>query len=884
MREYCDEIEKLRQEFQEDVIVFMQVGSFYEIYEVEGVGHARLVASLTGITLTKKNSKMPPSRENPWMCGFPLYTLGKFITRLNDEGHIVAVYDQKSENARERFRRGVYSSSLRIDTEEIVESEKRLFSVLIEAYTLPDRIKTPRFLFSIVYVDVDTGVMGMKEFDTEDSYIGFQCFLTQFQPSEVLYQCVGQVDVPVVEDHCILHSVSERYSEGYIREAFEMPMTVSAQEYLGLERYPNVVTAMCNLLGFIHRHDPCLMSKLVAPVWSDQDLAMMEYNRDAFLELNIMDICHRRRSYTEKNKQKSLFDVLNTMTTAMGKRQLRDRLRFPIADPSVIKKRYDELEHMSPLLADYNNIRESLSQLPDLEWLVLRWKRRKASIRGVATMMSSLQQFVSGWKYTDVVDMDAIRDMIADVEYHWDLNTMREESVGFIRHPSIELEKEAGVMDSLQKELHSIEQSLNYTNEAAFRLVKIDNLYYFQTTKRRWDSVKNSPFFQTFKVVNATSNCRIYSEALHSLSRKIKFREEILTRLVQTEFEQQSEMFLEKYNFHEFSKCLGGLDYNLSLLHSFRNHRYVQPCVMDTDTSYVEAKNLRHAIIERIDPDRLFVPHDASLGRTNMGMLIYGINSSGKSTYLKSVGTAIWLAQCGLYVPADALEFCPYHCFMTKIGTFDNFYMGHSTFVAEMNELHYIFRKSKPKRTIVLCDELTAGTEVLSATGIVGSTIHYFFKHQICNLMTTHLQMLSKWDDLPTDIYHFAIQTEKCNSLLIRDIKIRYDRQLQRGPGPETYGVEIADAMGMPKEFIRTAFQMRSKIHIDLRSRQIPKRSKYNKRLWMEKCIHCGRRDRLHTHHITPQNEFTGDSTHRKDGLFNLVVLCEECHECLHHS
>lgn len=885
MKEYCDVIATLREEFHEEVIVFMQVGSFYEIYEVEGVGHARLVASITGITLTKKNSKLPPSRENPWMCGFPLYTIGKFITRLNDEGYTVAVYDQKAENAKERFRRGVYTSSLRIDLEEVVESDKRLFSVLLEAYTLPDRVRTQRFLFSIVYVDVDTGVMGMKEFDAEDPSTGFHAFVTQFQPSEIVYHSLGRVEQPIVEEGCVLHSIAHKSSEGYMREAFEIPPSLSAEESLGLERYPNVVVALCNLLEFIHRHDPCLMSKLIPPVWSDQGLTLMEYNRDAFLELNIMDICHRRRSYVDKKKQKTLFDILNTMVTAMGRRQLRDRLRFPIVDASALRERFQSLEAMSPLLSHYEEIRESLCQLPDLDWLLLRWKRKKASMRSIADMLLSLQQFVLGWKHPEgMVDLDALRAMIADVGSHWDLNLMRQECTAALRHPSPELQREMAVMEGLQQELRAVENSLNYTNEAAFRLVKIDNLYYFQTTKKRWESVRNSPLFHTFKVLPGSSNCRIYSESLHTLSRKMKFLEDTMARLLLLEFEQQSDRFLAKHAFHDFSKSLGDLDYHLSLLSFFRKHHYTQPQVVDRDMSFLEVKNLRHAIIEHIDPDRLFVPHDTSLGKTNTGMLIYGINSSGKSTYLKSVGIALWLTQCGMYVPAESLELCPFHCFMSKIGAFDNLYMGHSTFVAEMSELHYIFRKSQAKRTLVLCDELTAGTEVLSATGIVGSTIQYFSKHQICNLMTTHLHMLSKWEDLPTDIYHFAIQTEKCSSLLIRDLKIRYDRQLKEGPGPEAYGIEIADAMGLPKEFIRTAIQMRSKIHIDLKSRAVPKRSKYNKRLWMEKCIHCGRKDRLHTHHITPQNEFTTESIHKKDGLYNLVVLCEECHEALHHG
>lgn len=884
MKEYCEEVLRLREEFQQEVILFMQLGSFYEIYEVEDVGHAKLVSALTGITLTRKNSKLPPSRENPWMCGFPLYTLGKFITKLNDEGYTVAVYDQKPENVKERVRRGVYNPSLRMDTEEQVDTEKRLFSVILESYHLPDRVRTRRFLFSIVFVDVDTGKMGMKEFDAEDDTIGFQSFLTQFQPTEVVYQILGDArDVGDNQESCLFHLLTHTEPASYVHEAFDIPACTSAEEYMGLERFPNIFHALCNLLGFIHRHDPCLMTKLAVPTWSDGGSTLLEYNRDAFLELNVMDICHRRRSFVNKKKQKSLLDVLDCTVTPMGHRKLQEVLRFPITDPIVLEARYTHLEKTATL--PYKEIRESLSQIPDVEWLLLRWKRKKASMRTVAEMLSSLQQFIAEVNTSDVFCTDRLCKALSDVGSVWDLDLMRQESPKYILQPNRQLKEELDNVDAMQKELEEWEKSLNYTKECAFKLLKIDHLYYFQTTKKRWESVKKSPFFQGYEVASSSSVCRIYSEKLHTLSRKLHFTEDKIQRLIQQDFHDTSERLLSTHPFDDFAKQLGDLDYNMNLMNFFQKNGYTRPRLIEKEVSCFDFQSLRHAIIEQIDRDRLFVPHHASLGVTNMGMLIYGINSSGKSTYLKSVGLAVWLAQCGLYVPAHSAELCPFQSFMSKIGTFDNLYMGHSTFVAEMNELHHIFRRSRPRRTLVLCDELTAGTEVMSATGIVGSTIDYFARHQICNMLTTHLHLLSKCKDLPTEMYHFAIQTGKSSSLLIEDLKIRYDRELKPGPGPDAYGIEIANDMGLPKEFVRRAMQIRSRIQYDIKSKTVtPRRSRYNRQLWMDKCIHCGRKDRLHTHHITPQQEFAkGILIHDKDGLYNLVVLCEECHEGLHH-
>jgi DNA mismatch repair ATPase MutS len=221
---------------------------------------------------------------------------------------------------------------------------------------------------------------------------------------------------------------------------------------------------------------------------------------------------------------------------------------------------------------------------------------------------------------------------------------------------------------------------------------------------------------------------------------------------------------------------------------------------------------------------------------------------------------------------------------MSKIGMYDNLYLGHSTFIAEMNELHHIFRKAVQNRSLILCDELTAGTEMLSAVGIVASTICHFRSIGVSHIITTHLHALAKLPEVKTEdihLCHFEVKTEKSSSILISDIKIRYDRQLKEGPGPHTYGIEIADDMGLPKEFIAMAHEIRKKVSYDIRTTRT-KKSRYNKKLWMTECFRCGGKQNLHTHHITPQAMFTDGSLENKDGLYNLIVVCEDCHQAIH--
>lgn len=904
MREYFDEVRKLRQEFNDDVIVLMQVGSFYEIYEIEDKGgHAKLVAGLLGYQLTKRNSKLPASDDNPWLCGFPPHNLGKVISRINDEGYTVALYDQRPENAKERYRRGVYCACIRSDAEDQpTEAEKRLFSVRIEAYRcgLQQRVKTIRFLFSIVFIDMDTGKIRMKEYDTDDWVTAFHFVHLRYQPNEVLLRMLGDYDFHPPDAsfgkcHVLKDDNSNNHRVDVLFDAFNLCPNEDPMTQLSLGRHPGLLAALVDLVAFVQKYDPCLIQQMTPPEWFDDGALTLEYNRDAFLELNIMDICMRRRSYVDKTKQKTVFDVLNQAASPMGKRRLREILRSPVVHGDTIRQRLDKCCKYQGMAAYEKSLKEVLMAVPDLDWLLFRWKRGKITPRTVAVFTLTTRNLVAFLMSVPelaeiATPMHGILDRMDEI---WDIPALAEDRLDAIRNPSDALQTEMRLLQMLEDSLAKIDEEVNFAKDNSFKLIRIDNLYYFQTTKKRWESVRSSPIFHKYSANLMANGCRFFSAEMHTISRQLKNVEDRIKTMVMEEFRCGSDRILNEHNgatiIAHFSRDIAELDYQFFLAQYFRKHKYVRPEVRDGIQSMVRAEGLRHVIIETIDRDRLFVPHAVNLGEDNhLGMIIFGMNSSGKSTYLKSIGIAVWLAQCGLFVPADQFSLVPFHSLMTKIGMFDNLYAGHSTFIAEMNELHYIFRKAIHNYTLVLCDELTAGTEMMSAVGIVTATVRHFVDHHITHIITTHLHILSEIPDIIQDpkvgIHHFVTESDKTTSLLINDLKIRYNRALIPGSGRASYGIEIANDMGLPKDFIRKAFEIRSNITVAWKPKRKPHRSRYNKKLWMTRCIHCGGADRLHTHHITPQATFPSDhSTPSKNGLYNLIVLCEECHENVHH-
>ena len=286
---------------------------------------------------------------------------------------------------------------------------------------------------------------------------------------------------------------------------------------------------------------------------------------------------------------------------------------------------------------------------------------------------------------------------------------------------------------------------------------------------------------------------------------------------------------------------------------------------------YYEQRKIRHPLIERIHPDSEYITNDIDVD----SMLLYGVNAGGKSSLLRSIGTNVILAQMGSFVACEKLEYRPFDHILTKIASTDDLYKGQSTFVYEMLELKKILTIAN-ERSLVLCDELTAGTETFSAEGLVASALYMLLEKKIKFVFTTHLHGLIKYKDLikQLQIFHFKIDIKPDN------IKYRY--KLEKGSGDNIYGIEIAKALGLPSQFIKRALAFR----MDMRLLK-NKRSRYNKHVIIDQCEKCGSKENLHTHHINEQSKADSNGMighFHKNISHNLQTLCKDCHIDHHRS
>ncbi len=262
------------------------------------------------------------------------------------------------------------------------------------------------------------------------------------------------------------------------------------------------------------------------------------------------------------------------------------------------------------------------------------------------------------------------------------------------------------------------------------------------------------------------------------------------------------------------------------------------------------------------------------------------MNASGKSTLMKATGLCILLAQSGCFVPAKSMKLKPFKSIYTRILNQDNLFAGLSSFAVEMSELRDILKNAN-SNTLVLGDELCAGTESISAQSLVLSGIQWLSARNAKFIFATHLHGLAEMLSYPSDdqstkvqVWHLHVEYDPITKKLI------YDRALRPGSGSTLYGLEVAQAMDLPFDFIEQALQNRHRI-IGSKRQDNASKSYWNKEIIRKECEICKKQicSELEVHHIVPRsmasNNILDDGTHMNEKR-NLIVICQICHDKVH--
>jgi len=923
--DYQKYLEKYQLEYGKNTVVLMEVGSFYEMYAIDdSYVDLHNIGNLLNIQVTRKNKNIPEvSRANHMLAGFPSYCLEKFTNILLDNQYTIVIVSQTTPPPKpQRAVTSILSPGMRL---EPVQHNENSFLMCI--YLDDDGSSSNTLLIGVSYIDVSTGEVFVSEngASVDQAIEELQRTMTCVSPKEILI--VGKVSISQYNNiakrlafertrGCTVHVKvnngddavmnNKNFQQQLLTTAYPHHGLLNVVEYLGLERHPIALNSFVRLLAFAHQHREDILHNIRKPVvLHKQDNVIL--SQDAYRHLDVLP---------KREGNGGLVQMLNRCMTSIGKRGFKRRLLNPCTDASILNDLYttiDILIHNDSWLPT----RQLLTEVCDLERCFRRIGLGTLPWQSIPTVHNSLMLLK---RIVEMVDNGTTKlaRLAAEVGPHvdgiinvydkiLDVNKLTSNGatvdnpflMGFDKNIDT-LEK--GIGNALEF-FRVLGRELNGSNDPPiFKLERNEkDGFFFSITAKRFKAYQRaregSPMLPESNIdvqklvaksaSSSSSLVKVTHDAMRAASLEIVTMEEDLRKRVHDGYRAFLQGLADTCEaaFEKVVEFVEVVDFCTTNAANAIKFSYTRP-VIEGEHSHLDIKDLRHPIIERVQDGIPYVPNDVCIGHNGStnGMLLFGVNASGKSSLMKSVGLALIMACTGMYVPCSRMRFYPYSRVFTRIPSGDDLFAGHSTFTQEISELRSILDKAND-RSLVIGDELCSGTEPTSAIAIVADGILRLIDKGSSFIFASHLHEIVH---LPQVKSLSAFQLKVCHLGVRYDgSKLIYDRVLKQGSGDTLYGIEVCRALDLEPEFMKIAQSIRHHILAIEPNIVTSKRTRYNAKVFKDaKCKVCNHSKATEVHHIVEQNKSDKNGIvlgrFHKNAKHNLVNICETCHQSIH--
>jgi len=849
--------------------LLFQVGGFFEIYDTENLttgsttSNIREVAELCQLSLTTHEVDLDGEKAQTLFGGFPVDALPKFERILVGAGWTVVVVVQRKDSSGKVEERVVdHISSPGCFLEGLGLEQKCLVGCVLESAGGPAALQ--KVYWAVAALDLATGRIWFAEGGSVDRLHQFLCM---HPPAELVIWSDGLPAsgslTDVLKGSCAathikcLGPASAAVDESVLARFWNMKTLAG-----WMSRQPASRRCLAALMDFAAAHVPSALSALEAPeLWVPD--GEVRLGNAALEQLGLVSL---------RSEGEGLLGLMDKCRSAAGRRLLRSRLLRPITDIAELERRLDTVD--AAAARDPVTTERGLRALYDISRLWRRLELRTATMGDMGCLLRSYEAAASlgsvgteffAWlaaRWNTAVTVELARESVIPVS-----------RLPFVEgaYPEVDALFAEGL--AIRGEAEALCESWSFGGKEKLYLDDAEGGGFRITgTKRRINAAltvlrdggdlsatvvmyKTSAILETAELTAISARHRAWM--MRWIPAWTAAWSAALAEIVAADSHRAASVATEAW-------C-AELDvaWTVSAI-GWKRPTFVEDC----DQGYLAVEGLRHPVIERLVKVP-YVAHDLELGGDMNGILLYGMNASGKSSLMKALGLCVLLAQAGFPVPAVSLRLAPFTAIFTRILSNDNLWAGLSSFAVEMTEFREILQLAD-RRSLVLGDELCSGTESLSATALVAAGVETLARRGTKFVFATHLHELAALPDIAglagVRAFHLKVHYDAVTDVLV------YDRALAAGSGSALYGLEVCRALDLPMAFLERATTIRKALAGDVTAH----RSVYSAGAVVDACAVCGSMDRLETHHIVAQAD--GGS----DAAGNLVCLCAKCHDDHH--
>jgi len=760
-----------------DALVFYRLGDFYEMF----FDDAKTASQELDLYLTGRNAGV---EEKVPMCGVPYHAVTSYIQRLVSKGYKVAIVEQMEDpaDAVGLVKRDV----IRIVTPGTIMDESfDLTSVYLAS------VEDFNYGYVLAICEITTGETKIIPL-RHDNTILKQAILDNEIRELVVSSCFNQAVLKGLEN---IATVTVSICD-------DETITDNSKEVSKLIDDVHTIKAINRLMNYLEITQKRVINHLTPfEIVNDANFLAIDYSTALNLEL-----VHCIR---QSEKQVTLFSFLDKTKSAAGSRELKKWINKPLRDLERINQRLDFITYLNKHIIEREQLKESLSNIYDIERIVSRVSYGNANGRDILRLQKSLEVVPS---IIEIVKKSEIYPKYDNVDscdelYQKIKNSIVEEPPVSTNQGGIFKDGYNSQLDELrkiQKEgqtwIASLEQKEK--DRTGIKTLKIGYNrvfgYYIEISKGALSLVKDEWGYQRKQTL--TTGERFITSELKEKEDLILHSEEKAIRLETQLFNDLIELVKQHLvKLQHLANYLAKVDalYALSVISN--NQGYVRP-TFNRD-GLLDIKAGRHPILETICKDG-YVSNDVYLDNKQSIQIITGPNMGGKSTYMRQAALLVIIAQIGCFVPAKSMNTILFDKLFTRVGANDDILSGQSTFMVEMNEANNALQNAT-KDSLIIFDEIGRGTATYDGMALAQSMLEYIsVALQAKTLFSTHYHELTNLENNLSNVINKHVDVYE------EDDNITFLYKVKNGKANKSYGIHVASLAKLPEAVIDRSKQL----------------------------------------------------------------------------